>query len=133
MDSLLNDSLTAENDDRLLVCQVCQLSFTSLQNKRSHFGGRLHRQALIKQLHHIISVNDDPVADTVTERHIQRSSSDTNKNVTEQLSHTGIQYTGVSFPSHIVILWVNNIIIMMNIGSKCGTVGGGKATSHYSD
>ena len=97
VDSLLNDSLTAENDDHLLVCQVCQLSFTSLQNKRSHFGGRLHRQALIKQLHQIVSVNDVTV-NTVARGHAQRSSADTNKGVTEQLSHAGMQYSGVSYP-----------------------------------
>lgn len=96
MDSLLNDSLAAENDDHLLVCQVCQLSFTSLQNKRSHFGGRLHRQALIKQLHQTLTVNED-AADTTPERRKERPSTDTNTDITEQLSHTGMQYTGVSY------------------------------------
>ena len=51
VESVLTASTILENDDEALHCQVCQISFTSLNNKLSHFTGRTHRQAVIEQLH----------------------------------------------------------------------------------
>ena len=51
IDSVLTASSVLESNDQALHCQICQISFTSLNNKRSHFSGRLHRQSLIEHLH----------------------------------------------------------------------------------
>ena len=92
VDSLLNDSLAAENNDKVLFCQVCELSFTSLNNKRCHYDGRLHRQALLKQLHQAVATHNSR-EDSSTGSLEQRPCSG---DITEQLSHMGKKYKGVS-------------------------------------
>ena len=53
-DSLISESFTGECDDSVLVCRTCQLNFTSLYNKQSHFSGKLHLQSLLEHLHQLL-------------------------------------------------------------------------------
>ncbi len=50
VDKLLSQTLAAENNDSLLLCELCKLTFTSLHNKRCHYTGRQHTQTLLETL-----------------------------------------------------------------------------------
>ncbi len=43
-----------ENDDSILVCRLCQLQFSSLYNKQSHYSGKLHLQTVIQNLDQLV-------------------------------------------------------------------------------
>ncbi len=47
VDKLLSQTLATENNDSLLICELCKLTFTSLHNKRCHYAGRQHTQTLL--------------------------------------------------------------------------------------
>lgn len=51
VESILTASTILENDDKALDCQICQISFVSLNNKLSHLSGRLHRQSVLEHVH----------------------------------------------------------------------------------
>ncbi|XP_064406528.1 uncharacterized protein LOC135351459 [Halichondria panicea] len=50
VDRILSQTLAIENNDSLLLCDLCKLTFTSLHNKRCHYSGRLHTAALVETL-----------------------------------------------------------------------------------
>ena len=55
---------SGESDDRVLACHICQLKFTSLHNKQSHYSGKLHLQTVIQNLDQLMqdkSRNDQSV------------------------------------------------------------------------
>ena len=50
----VTQSFAGENDDNILMCCVCQLPFTSLYNKQSHYSGKLHLQTVIENLDKLV-------------------------------------------------------------------------------
>lgn len=54
------ESFAGENDDSILMCYVCQVKFTSLYNKQSHYSGKLHLQTMVKNLNEVIKSIDNP-------------------------------------------------------------------------
>lgn len=56
--SIISKSFEGETDDRILVCNLCELHFTSLFNKQSHFSGKLHLQTLLQRLNRVVSEAD---------------------------------------------------------------------------
>lgn len=50
VNEFLSQASATEEDDCILVCDVCNISFTSLHNKHCHFSGKLHMQALLKNI-----------------------------------------------------------------------------------
>lgn len=50
VEKVLSQSLSTENNDSLLLCDLCKLTFNSLHNKRCHYSGRLHAQTLVEVL-----------------------------------------------------------------------------------
>lgn len=54
----VTQSFAGESDDSNLMCCVCQLKFTSLYNKQSHYSGKLHFHTMIENLHKLIKSMD---------------------------------------------------------------------------
>ena len=50
LDKFLSQSFENETDDDILICQLCELTFTSLHNKRCHYSGKSHTEALWQEL-----------------------------------------------------------------------------------
>ena len=44
----MSENVSQEEDDDLLFCQICKLTFASLHNKRTHYSGKLHMDALLQ-------------------------------------------------------------------------------------
>lgn len=59
VEGVLRESTSLEYDNKTLCCPICQLSFSSLNNKQSHFSGRLHRQSLVEYIHKKLSSSRD--------------------------------------------------------------------------
>ena len=50
LNRFLSQVSATERDDNVLVCDVCNISFTSLHNKRCHYSGKMHMQTLLKNV-----------------------------------------------------------------------------------
>ncbi len=50
----ISQSFFGENDDTNLTCCVCELNFTSLYSKQSHYSGKLHLQTLLQSTESLI-------------------------------------------------------------------------------
>ena len=47
---VIGQSAVREQDDNILMCSICQLTFASLYNKQSHYSGKLHLQTLLQYI-----------------------------------------------------------------------------------
>lgn len=43
----------------MLMCNLCELRFTSLYNKQSHYSGKLHLQTLLQHLNRVVKEADE--------------------------------------------------------------------------
>ena len=57
--SIISRSFEGETDDKIFVCDLCELHFTSLFNKQSHYSGKLHLQTLLQHLNQVVSEADE--------------------------------------------------------------------------
>ena len=48
LELFVSENVTQEEDDDLLFCQICKLTFASLHNKKTHYSGKLHMEALLQ-------------------------------------------------------------------------------------
>eukprot|EP00731_Ephydatia_muelleri_P029705 Em0021g228a len=48
LELFVSKDVTQEEDDNLLFCQICKLTFASLHNKKTHYSGKLHMEALLQ-------------------------------------------------------------------------------------
>ena len=48
LELFVSKNVSQEEDDNLLFCQICKLTFISLHNKRTHYSGKLHMDALLQ-------------------------------------------------------------------------------------
>lgn len=48
LEQLVSENVSQEEDDDLLFCQICKLTFISLHNKKTHYSGKLHMDALLQ-------------------------------------------------------------------------------------
>lgn len=55
--SVLNQCVESAEDNDLLVCHLCQLTFTSLHNKQSHYCSRTHTDSLWRELNTLMSAS----------------------------------------------------------------------------
>ena len=55
LDAFLSQSSENESNDDILVCHLCQITFTSLHNKRSHYSGKIHSKVLVERLSKLLS------------------------------------------------------------------------------
>lgn len=97
VDCVLSANIARENDDRVLCCELCDnMSFTSLNNKRSHFSGRLHRQALIEQLHQMLASSNNTVPQVSDSPSVLQAEQrvEESRDITEQLRHVATQHKG---------------------------------------
>ena len=60
LDTFLNQSSENESNDDILVCHLCQITFTSLHNKRSHYSGKIHSKVLVERLSKLLSCKKPP-------------------------------------------------------------------------
>ena len=51
---IISKSFEGEMDDDLLRCTFCELQFSSLHNKQTHYSGKLHLQALLQKLNELV-------------------------------------------------------------------------------
>ena len=92
----MDANTAAENNNHVVSCSICQLSFTSLNNKRSHYGGRLHLLALIERLHHVVGSTDTPANQQNQTVHCEQAvSSHMSRDVSEQLGQVAMQHAGI--------------------------------------
>ena len=57
--NIISKSFEGETDDGILMCNLCQLHFTSLYNKQSHYSGKLHLQTLLQHLNRLVKEADE--------------------------------------------------------------------------
>lgn len=50
MNDVLNRLVAMGDDNNILFCHLCKLTFISLHNKQSHFASRSHSQCLLKEI-----------------------------------------------------------------------------------
>ena len=105
VEGILTASTILENDDQALHCQICQISFSSLNNKLSHFSGRSHRQSVIEHLHNKLALSTNTPSQTHNRDMTDRAGGkdcqeecEGNEmecsDVAEQLSHVAMQLKG---------------------------------------
>ena len=60
-----------EEDENVFSCCICQLTFSSLYNKQSHYSGKLHLHALIQAIDAVVQQDESlPVhSDEPDEQH----------------------------------------------------------------
>lgn len=58
---IIGQSALIEQDDNILECSICQLTFASLYNKQSHYSGKLHLQALLQYIDELMRQDITPV------------------------------------------------------------------------
>ena len=75
LDSLLSQSFENESNDDILFCQLCQITFTSLHNKRSHYSGRIHTDTLLQQLNKLLGYRSAKTTVTKDKKHGYRKAS----------------------------------------------------------
>ena len=49
----VSQSVSGEKDDNSLACNVCNLNFSSLYSKQSHYSGKLHLQTLLQNIENL--------------------------------------------------------------------------------
>ena len=52
--TIISKSFEGETNDKVLVCGLCELQFSSLYNKQSHYSGKLHLQTLLQHLNELV-------------------------------------------------------------------------------
>ena len=57
LDTFLSQSFENETDDNVLVCRLCELTFTSLHNKRCHYSSKAHTETLWQELNTLLGRN----------------------------------------------------------------------------
>ena len=67
--NLISRSFSEERDDNILRCCVCQLTFTSLYNKQSHYSGKLHLQALLQHIDDLVKQSEQSATELGGETH----------------------------------------------------------------
>ena len=50
----LSQSVESAEDNEVLVCQLCQLTFTTLHNKQCHYSGKMHTDRIWKELNRLV-------------------------------------------------------------------------------
>lgn len=55
----ISQSFSGAKDDTILVCYICQLNFTSLYNKQSHYSGKLHLQTLLQHIDQLVKKSEN--------------------------------------------------------------------------
>lgn len=102
VESILTTSTTLENDDKALYCQICQISFVSLNNKLSHLSGRSHRQSVLEHVHTKLALSSKaspqsqvtPTADIVDLEEGEGSNGVECSDIVGQLTHVAMQHRG---------------------------------------
>ena len=50
----LSQCVESAEDNEVLVCQLCQLTFTTLHNKQCHYSGKMHTDRIWKELNRLV-------------------------------------------------------------------------------
>ena len=110
VESILTASTILENDDKALYCQICQISFVSLNNKLSHLSGRLHRQSVLEHVHTklaALSTKDSPqpqVTPTADIIDLEERDRVECSDLVGQLTHVAMQHRG----KHSLYIFITN-------------------------
>jgi hypothetical protein len=116
VESILTTNTILENDDNALYCQICQISFVSLNNKLSHLSGRSHRQSVLEHLHTKLSLSTKAspqpqmtatTADIVGGKDLEERQGNDGEDLVGQLTHVAMRHKG----NHgiIIINWLLSI------------------------
>ena len=96
----LSQCVESAEDNEVLMCQLCQLTFTTLHNKQCHYSGKMHTDRIWKELNRLVGDTQQQQQQQQQQQHQQQQQQKQQQQISRNTSCSGKKRSASSSTEH---------------------------------